>query len=50
MSAAPIDRLIAIPVPDKNGCFILVDRQSGEPFDVGAKIMKDYNAGRCVGK
>lgn len=42
MSAAPIDRCEAVPVAGKNGCFVMVDRQTGEPFDVGAKIMEDF--------
>lgn len=44
---APIDRLRAVPVDGKEGTFILVDKVTGEPFDVAAEINKAFIAGKC---
>ena len=49
-STAPIDRCYIVPVPDKIGAFLLFDKETGEPFDVGAKIMENFTAGFCAGK
>ena len=42
---APIDRLRAVPVEGTEATFILVDKETGEPFDVAGKIAEAYNAG-----
>lgn len=48
MSEAPIDRCEPVPVPGKPFCFLLVDRKTGEPFDLNKKISEAYEAGNFV--
>ncbi len=49
-SIAPIDRCITVPVPGKAGAFMLIDKETGEPFNVATKIEEAFAAGQCVGK
>lgn len=49
-SIAPIDRCDAVPVPGKDGAFILIDRVTGEPFNVSAAIADAYASGSLRGK
>lgn len=46
-STAPIDRCNVVPVPGKEFCFMLVDKVTGEPFDVNAAIEQAFNSGQC---
>ena len=50
MSEAPIDRCKVVPVPGKEFTFILVDKETGEPFNVAEKIVEAYENGQCRGK
>jgi len=47
---APIDRCDVVAVAGKEFTFMLVDRETGEPYDVNAKLNQDFNAGLCSGK
>lgn len=47
---APIDRLRPVPVPGKEGAYVLVDKETGEEFNVPDLIMAMYAAGQCKGK
>jgi hypothetical protein len=29
---------------------LLFDKETGEPFDVGTKIMEAFESGNCIGK
>lgn len=45
MSEAPIDRCDVVPVPGKAFAFMLVDKETGEPFDVSGTIVKAFASG-----
>lgn len=47
---APIDCCNVVPVPGKEFTFMLVDKVTGEPFNVAAEIERQFNAGQCAGK
>lgn len=44
---APIDGLKIVPVEGKEFVFTLVDKVTGEPFNVAEKIETAFNAGHC---
>jgi hypothetical protein len=44
MSNSPIDRCDVVPVEGKPFCFKLVDRETGETFDVGKAIVEGHFA------
>ncbi len=38
------------PVPGKEFCFAVFDKESGEPFNIAEKLNEDFAAGKCADK